>query len=662
LDHISGFTNDITIINNESLSICNIESLCQEIANQNVGINVFNNTGACDDYTAIGNACADGAILSTCEAQCPLSCISKVNASMPSTICARTFTAEDFLLHTAGCSSSGFQVNISYPFGTNKLEGNNVDRSHLGYLMIYSVKDNASGNSCWGYLTVEDKSGPAAPCKSAVISCFQLEQINKITNETVDACSDQNSKVILNLRFEDYGCTDPKYLGRAIRDIVGTDAWGNISHCNDTLTIKKDILDSVCCPSTLFLPCKMYCLNGFKLLNDYLHNSFGSTSLLDLKYWDQVQLSSDKKSPFYPTPELLIQIQGRNDPFVRLANLGGRPIGTKFLLQDLIIPGTIDSMLNLSTTNYCIPVDSLVVPEIKDSVLDLNRTIEYLVEDTVNNTFSVEQAPNPRFCKLKPGKTAMYPSLGGACKLNVTYTDELLPACGSGFKIRRQWRIYDWCTGSEKICVQYIAVEDKQDPTPVISGIPNSPGPQTSIVTGLKDTVYYLRTVNPHDCNAKFNINPLNVWDCSDVKESYTFIYKDPSNASKIIALNKDLGSSGASITLPVGIYIGKINLVDACYNTCNFPVVALVQDATPPNPVCDETTQATVDPATCWARVYAKDLDNGSKDNCCNVQWLAWIPWSIIAKYIQIILLKSAVLQNITTTDQNMIFWSMNF
>ena len=58
-----------------------------------------------------------------------------------------------------------------------------------------------SGNSCWGYLTVEDKSGPA-PCKSAVISCFQLEQINKITNETVDACSEQNSKVILNLRFE----------------------------------------------------------------------------------------------------------------------------------------------------------------------------------------------------------------------------------------------------------------------------------------------------------------------------------------------------------------------------------------------------------------------------------------------------------------------------
>ena len=44
------------------------------------------------------------------------------------------------------------------------------------------------------------------------------------------------------------------------------------------------------------------------------------------------------------------------------------------------------------------------------------------------------------------------------------------------------------------------------------------------------------------------------------------------------------------------------------------------VTDVTPPTPVCDEFTRTTVDPATCWARVYANDLDNGSRDNCCNV------------------------------------------
>ena len=31
----------------------------------------------------------------------------------------------------------------------------------------------------------------------------------------------------------------------------------------------------------------------------------------------------------------------------------------------------------------------------------------------------------------------------------------------------------------------------------------------------------------------------------------------------------------------------------------------------------CKEFTQVTVDPASCWGFVLAKDLDNGSHDNC---------------------------------------------
>lgn len=39
--------------------------------------------------------------------------------------------------------------------------------------------------------------------------------------------------------------------------------------------------------------------------------------------------------------------------------------------------------------------------------------------------------------------------------------------------------------------------------------------------------------------------------------------------------------------------------------------------DHTPPTPVCIEYTQVTVDPASCWAAVAARDLNTGSHDNC---------------------------------------------
>ncbi|MCB9269368.1 MAG: hypothetical protein H6561_07325 [Lewinellaceae bacterium] len=52
--------------------------------------------------------------------------------------------------------------------------------------------------------------------------------------------------------------------------------------------------------------------------------------------------------------------------------------------------------------------------------------------------------------------------------------------------------------------------------------------------------------------------------------------------------------------------------------------ITVQVLDATPPTPVCDEITQVTLDPASCWARINAEDLDDGSHDNCCDQLYYA--------------------------------------
>ena len=57
----------------------------------------------------------------------------------------------------------------------------------------------------------------------------------------------------------------------------------------------------------------------------------------------------------------------------------------------------------------------------------------------------------------------------------------------------------------------------------------------------------------------------------------------------------------------------------DRCWNETLLLQGINVYDNTPHRYRYDEITQVTLDPEKCWARVYAKDLDDGSHDNCCD-------------------------------------------
>ena len=89
------------------------------------------------------------ALSSQASAQtCNLVCNDHVNASMPADNCFRAFVPADFV-NNLDCQT--LEVELSYPFGTEAIQpANSVNRTHLGYTFVYSVKDPATGNSCWG--------------------------------------------------------------------------------------------------------------------------------------------------------------------------------------------------------------------------------------------------------------------------------------------------------------------------------------------------------------------------------------------------------------------------------------------------------------------------------------------------------------------------------
>ena len=668
--------------------------------------------------------------------------------------CQRILSISDFWPNYAICPKE-YSIAVSYPFGTNTHDPSNVlDRSHLGYKMVYSITDLITGNKTWAYLTVEDKKAPDGGCRDRSISCFELIQLNKIVENVVDNCSEKATASITKLSFEDFGCNDPTRLGIVHRTILTSDAWGNTMTCSDNITIIRDSLELAKCPDPIQFSCNTSCLKV---------NADGSVSNAPT----QMKFSSDPKDPFYPSPELLLNLQnpkkwrdplnnelpcldpsilavpsicknpgldfdgfddlvyrfinvnedeftvefwfktnnpntgmfsvqaeiGGHDRHVYLMNgdvcarvwndqtihttgtnyadgnwhhvayvLGTSISGNRLYLdgqlkasgdkaysdfdwQDLIYIGFSD---DASSPNFEGQMDEFRIWTVARSQAQIqanmkrevfpqanlqlyykfnegtpagnNTGIHGTIDDSGNdqpgslNNFN-QNGPGSNWIEVNGTVTSingtvtsnctpMYPGLGGYCKTFTTYKDEIIPICGGGFKIRREWIITDWCTGQEKVCVQYIAVEDKEAPK-------------------VKPVKPILTSTGPHDCLASVSIPKLAAEDCGEYDQTYTISTTDALGRPTVLT-----GTLPATITIPSGdlahsnkaCYRVEVKTVDRCFNETITLFSICVSDLTPPTPVCDEITQATVDPATCWARIYAVDLDNGSRDNCCNL------------------------------------------
>jgi hypothetical protein len=402
----------------------------------------------------------------------------QVNISMDEN-CMKVVTAGDVVKNAGLCGDLLTEITIAYPFGTQSYSpANKLDRSHLGYCMVFSVKDILTGNTTWGKLCVEDKKGPELACEVDTVTCFEVAQLPQGSYTVKDNCADAETKVlVVSVEFIDYGC-DSFYLGKVIRHLIASDPWGNTKECEKEFFIKRISLDSIVCPRDTVVDC------------------------------------------------------------------------------------------------------SLEVITIKDNTVSF--------KDPIRSGF-------PKI-KTKNGLVSLWPN-NAACKLTVSPPiDEYYPICGAGYKIRRTWRITDWCTRAEKLCVQWIEVVDKTAPVGESKTLP---------------VVYS----DPHQCGQFVDIDTLKVTDCSRVKQNFSITYYE-SGIPKVIQGVLPV----KHIWLPVGVDTVKVFLVDACKNTSKARILIPVVDNTPPNPVCDEFTQVTVDPATCWASIAAKDLDNGSRDNCCEV------------------------------------------
>ncbi|MEP7269822.1 MAG: PKD-like domain-containing protein, partial [Saprospiraceae bacterium] len=173
----------------------------------------------------------------------------QVNITMDEN-CMKVISASDVIKNGGSCAELLTDITLSYPLGTNTYSpANKLDRSHLGYCMIFSVTDKITGNKTWGKLCVEDKAPPMINCRDTTITCFDLANFPKDGDEVPDNCGNPVKVKVAEESFEDYGCNgDPLLLGVVTRRLIATDQWGNSIDCTRKLYIAKTSLDSVLCP------------------------------------------------------------------------------------------------------------------------------------------------------------------------------------------------------------------------------------------------------------------------------------------------------------------------------------------------------------------------------------------------------------------------------
>jgi subtilisin-like proprotein convertase family protein len=208
-----------------------------------------------------------------------------------------------------------------------------------------------------------------------------------------------------------------------------------------------------------------------------------------------------------------------------------------------------------------------------------------------------------------PVKTG-YPTVGGIpvnenfgiCMFSYLYTDEIYHYCGNSYVILRTWKVYDECepvsNTNPRIFVQKIRVFDTEPP----------------VFHECKDIVI---EASPYNCNGSIEIPLPMVSDyCNDFSlkvEISDAVLKVTGNYfagnMKILAYNMPLGNHGAK-------FIAR----DACNNksVCKFNIKVI--DKSPPVAVCEQYKQVALT-ASGEAKVFAKDYDSGSFDNC-NPVW----------------------------------------
>ena len=190
----------------------------------------------------------------------PMICNNNLNVSLGAN-CEQEINASMVISNPQG-NLADYRVELYY--NGVKLPSNIITRAYLNKLLEFKVFYVCGSNSCWGYITAQDKEAPRLACRDTIIPCdisylpdsigFPLTNISsyiyKGDNRYEFSLSDNCGKAFLNYTDEHIAmqCAITGYNARIIRRWEAVDELGNKSYCTQNIFVQSKPLSAVILP------------------------------------------------------------------------------------------------------------------------------------------------------------------------------------------------------------------------------------------------------------------------------------------------------------------------------------------------------------------------------------------------------------------------------
>ncbi|MBK7244875.1 MAG: HYR domain-containing protein [Saprospiraceae bacterium] len=438
--------------------------------------------------------------------------------------------------------------------------GIQINGNEIGRELKITIIDPETGNSCWGHATVEDKLAPLLTCPRDTCLPCSSPTTPAITGvpTVIENCGGASVSYRDN---ETQGGCAAGYELIIVRTWTAEDASGNKSTCVQKITVSLGTLATVSVP-----------------------RNYDNIEEPALNCNEKIDPNKNVGPHMSDFPEC---VDGYLlDSAYWRANPNQPNIYPNRRIPRVLGWNCID---NPNSPNYGHPSPDVVY---------------YPAHRQWSQTNPLCWGPDTRVMWHGTGR----PSGSNCANLAITFQDIIFdlatPNCNAGpigcYKVLRQWTVLDWCTSQVGGHNQIIKVIDQE-------------GPQVLYPDSTRVNM------ETWTCTGRWEVpKPWLLDNCSEELHYSVEVENGTVLGDEIAGF--------VVIDLPEGIQYGYIIAVDCCGNITKKRVVLNVLDKTPPQAVCRTRTVVSLngnqEPGTNYARLYAKDLNEGSFDNCQPHVW----------------------------------------
>lgn len=511
--------------------------------------------------------------------------------------CQAIVNSDQLYINPSDCPGAGI-VHI-FDYQGNDL-GNTINGQFLDSILnVLVIGFPGPQYSCSSKILIKDISGPEIICKDTLINCFQYDKLNPKTLSyplIYDNCSGLDTIYYLDKTYN-FSCDGKGFTGYFALN------WELENTCQGDGKIEINPENAIIYGANNTLnPPAGNCINSMKIklpTNGKIAFNWLVKGLADkddealyCRINQQVwKLSSkDTATGLFTTPELK-----SNDEFSFEMHSNGDSIFNSAIISDFTFSSNIKEVIFRNWTAIDKRAnESNHLQKISIESIDLNNIVFPTDFDGISNKvipcgadYSIFITGQPEYINPLITSTNKINLLKFNYCIEVDYTDKKDTICGGSFKLTRTWKIHNKCKSILLTHEQIIIIEDKQPP----------------VIYPPKEIIYY---TDVDKCSGTIIIPSVNVIDqCS------------PLNVQVNLSTSFGKTGFGPFSEIPVGDYLLYYTATDQCGNSSQTSSKISMRDKTPPI-VNTKSDLAYNLPMSGQIKIYAKDLDMGSTDNCC--------------------------------------------